>query len=168
MAKRVSEDLIHIMTDKVKELDAIDKNIAYQEKQGEWQIARDLAARRFHVENSIVKYTRRWINGESLGDYLKAIEAPLISVSKATQTEVSGEEKARITSRFETLYDAICRERDMWQGRCSDLLDLCLCDDCKVQKEEVYYTGSREEIICWKPCNCSGDCKRVRYRFQDF
>ena len=112
MAKCVSEDLIRIMTTKVKELDDIDVNIASQVKNGEWWIARDLAARRFHVENSIVKYTRRWINGNSLGTHMKAIEASSALESKATQTEQNSDENKNTSQHFETLYDAMCRERD--------------------------------------------------------
>ena len=49
----------------------------------------------------------------------------------------------------------------MWEARSSAVLDLCLRDDSKVEKEEVYYTGSHE-----KPHHFSGDCYRVRFRFK--
>ena len=83
------------------------------------------------------------------------------SISQSTQTEVE-------TSRYyEPLYEAMCRERDMWKMRASDFLDLLLCEDCCVEKKEVYYTGSREEIIGWAPDHFNANCYKVRCRFQD-
>lgn len=151
--KRVKE----VMTEKVKELDAIDANIARQEKNGEWRVARDLAARRFLVQTSIVKVIKRWIQAPNLATMVKAVEAP---ISESTQTD------AKTSGYYEPLYEAMCRERDVWKIRTSELLDLLLCDHCKLEKQEVYHTGSNEEIIDWLPWHFNGKCYKVRSRFE--
>lgn len=106
--------------------------MALREKEGLWRIAREIEARRRQVEKSIVKYIRRWMNGNWFYDFVKAEGPPSNQESKATQTEPNGEDA--VSSYFEVLYDAVCRERDMWQFRSSELLDLILCKHCEEEK----------------------------------
>ena len=71
------------------------------------------------------------------------------------KAEVEEEGVATPASVFEPLYEKALRERDLWRARCDDLLDLVLCEYCEDEKNQVYQRGTPEEVLCWKPCNCS-------------
>ena len=88
-----------------------------------------------------MKCVRRWMNGNWIFNYVKAAEFPSTPESKATQTEPSGQEQETSGSHFETVYDVMCRERNMWQYRCRDLLNIILCGNCREEKDEVYENG---------------------------
>ena len=129
-----------------------------QEKNGQWRVARDLAARRFEVQSSIVKVAKRWIQAPDLTTMVKAVEA---RQDRCTQTD------AKTSQYYEPLYKAMCREHDVWKIRTSELLDLFLCENCLVEKETVYHTGSEEEILCWLPFHFNGKCYKVRRRLEE-
>ena len=69
-----------VMTEKVQTLDAIDTNIAREQKNGELRIAQELAAKRFQVESSIVQVVRRWIQDETLR------KAPILHRSRSLRS----------------------------------------------------------------------------------
>lgn len=147
----MSFHLLHTLKDKVKEMDKYQEIKELREKESLWEYVQSLERTQYHLENSIVKYVTRWVK-QTKGEYTRKPEA---------------KEEVDTTVTLNPLYEKVLRERDLWRTRCDDLLQLLLCDNCEEEKNEVYEHGTPEEVLCWKPCNCSYPCNLVRSIFKD-
>ena len=154
----MSFHLLHTLKDKVREMDECQAIKELREKEGLWENVQSIGRTQYHLEKSIVKYVTRWVRGTMGEDYTPKPEP---------KAEVEEEGVATPASVFEPLYEKALRERDLWRARCDDLLDLVLCEYCEDEKNRVYQRGTPEEVLCWKPCNCSWPCNRVRSIFKD-
>ena len=141
-----------VLKDKVKELNDIDASL--KDNEIDHSTERKPERRRLHVEKSIIRNTKLWVNiqqaAEATRERLQE-EAVVIKDMDNHAFELQDQltTAQRLARDYEGLYEAKCKEVNVWQTRLSQVLDRILCELCIEEKDAVYEEGTREEIFCW-------------------